>query len=165
MDYRFDIPTYVDNTDLVNVVVEIPKGSRNKYEVAGNGDRLTIVRTMHKSLFRDYKYIFNYGFIANTIAEDHDQLDAIVIDDEPINPLTVVQCKVIGVVRTVDNGEQDDKILCVPVYSKKKSVNLDKILKFLKMYKYPDQEGTVIGDVLGKDDAHKIIIDSRRYMM
>ena len=166
MDYRYDISTF--NTDgSVNVVVEVPKGTHNKYEIdPAKGDKLTIVRTLNKGFlgYRDYKYIFNYGFIPNTEAPDHDQLDAIIIADEAINPLTVLKCKVVGVIRTIDDGEQDDKILVVPVYSTQKSFDLNKILKFLRHYKYPRQSSTIVGDVLGAADATKTINECRLYM-
>lgn len=157
MDYRNDIGIYTNNDKSVNVVIEIPMGSRNKYEIDEvTGSFLKIVRTLHKK----YSYIFNYGFIPRTYEEDHDQLDAIVIDSNPIDPLTVVECKVIGVVKTIDEGKQDDKILCIPKYSDVSLIDLRKIIKFLKNYKYPDQATTIIGDILSANEAHKIISES-----
>ena len=156
MDLRFDLPTYVGDTNLINVVVEIPKGSRNKYEIdETTGDRVTVVRQMNKGFlgFRDYKYIFNYGFICNTAAPDGDQLDAIIISDESIDTLTVLKCKVVAVIRTIDNGEVDDKVF-----------NLNKILRFLKNYKYPNQDKTTVGKVLDAESAHEIIASCRYYM-
>ena len=169
MDYRYDIPTYADASNgELNVVVEIPKGSYNKYEVdEKTGDKLTIVRTLKKGflgLFRDYRYIYNYGFIPSTLAEDKDQLDAIVIADEPIDPLTVIKCKAVAVVHTIDCGECDDKIIVVPVYSNKKSFNLKRIMRYLKNYKYPNNSNTKIGPVYGREEAYKVINNCRLYL-
>lgn len=156
MDYRTQIPTYVGLNDRrINVVCEIPNGTVNKYEIDEvTGEYVKIVRTLSKK----YPYIYNYGFIPQTLEEDGDQLDAIIIADEEIAPLTVLQCSVIGVIKTIDNGEQDDKILVIPTYSTKKSINLKKILKYLRNYKYPNQKGTEIGDVLDANEAY-ILID------
>lgn len=164
MDYRYGLSAYVDKTNLVNVVVEIPKGTGNKYEVDPyNGEVISIVRTLFNGFFRKIIYPFNYGFIPSTLSEDGEQLDAIVIADEAISPLTVLKCKVVGIIRTIDNGEQDDKVIVVPSYYDKKSISyrkIKKIIKFLKYYKYPDQKGTKVGDFLDKDEAYRIIDDA-----
>ena len=166
MDYRYDISTYSANSSeenpLVNVVVEIPKGTIHKYEIdPEKGDKLTIVRDLHKSLLRNYSYPFSYGFIPSTLAPDNDQLDAIILAKEPIDPLSVVECRIAGVVRTVDHGEQDDKILLVPNYLPPQKLNLSKIIKFLKSYKYPDNDSTTVGEILDEKAALQLIEENR----
>lgn len=158
------LPTYADTNGTVNVVVEICKGTYDKYEVEEHtGDKLICVRTLHKGLPRDCKYAYNYGFIPSTYAEDHDQLDAIILCEEKIEPLTVVKCKVMGVVPTIDTGEIDDKIICVPENSKLLKnpklfrKYLTEAIKYLKYYKYPDQKATLVKEFLGPIEAYSII--------
>lgn len=162
MDYRYDIPTF-SKDDFVNVVVEIPKGTLNKYEIdPENGSSLQIVRKLHKGPFHNNKYIFNYGFIPCTLAEDDDQLDAIIIDDDVIDPLTVVTGRAVAVIKTIDHGEQDDKVIVVPTYVHKKSISLKKIVSFLRKYKYPDNKSTTIEDIVTDQEEIFEIINKCR---
>jgi inorganic pyrophosphatase len=126
----------------IRTVVEIPKGSILKYELTSDGSMMTIVREMNKK----YRYIYNYGFIPGTLGGDNDPLDSIVIYPESINPGTVLNCKVVGVIRTIDKGEEDDKIIVIPYFYNPKNIKkeLKKIIKYLNHYKYPDQKGTYI---------------------
>lgn len=158
------LPAYADTKGTINVVVEVSKGTYDKYEIDEHtGDKLTCVRTLHKGFPKDCKYAYNYGFIPSTYAEDHDQLDAIILCSEKIEPLTVVKCKVVGVVPTIDTGEIDDKIICVPENSElikntklfKKYLN--EAIKYLKYYKYPDQKATLVKEFLGPIEAYSII--------
>lgn len=159
MDYR-SLSTY-HNDDIINVVIEIPKGAYSKYEIdPETGSHLNIVRELSHKGTHKYKYPYNYGFIPSTLADDNDQLDVIVISDEPVDPLTVMQCRVIGVVKTIDKGDRDDKILAVPTYSDLKVVKLNEILKFLHSYKYPDNESTTIGEVLDSVAAIELVNES-----
>lgn len=146
------LPAYADDL-IINVVVEIPKGDRLKYEYSENGEYLTVVRELHPR----YRYPFNYGFIPQTLAGDKDPLDAIVIHKESFAPGTILRCKVIGVITTIDQGEEDDKILCVPVFSKPTRINIKKVFNYLNHYKYPYQKGTYVKAVLGPLEAYKRI--------
>ena len=84
----------------LRAVIEIPLGSIIKYELSPKGDTFTAVREMNKK----YRYIYNYGSIPGTLGGDNDPLDVIVIYPEPISAGTVLNCKVVGVVKTVDKG-------------------------------------------------------------
>jgi len=93
-----------------DVVVEIPAGSRNKYEVDHKTGRIRLDRM----LFTSTRYPLDYGFVEDTLALDGDPIDALVMLDEPTFPGCVVRCRVIGMFRMTDEAGGDDKLLCVP---------------------------------------------------
>jgi inorganic pyrophosphatase len=94
-----------------DVLIEIPKGSRNKYEVDHNSGRMRLDRT----LFTSTQYPADYGYIEKTLGEDGDPLDALVIiPGEPLFPGVLVRCRAIGMFRMTDEKGGDDKVLCVP---------------------------------------------------
>lgn len=92
-----------------DVVVEIPKGHRNKYEMDHKTGRIRLDRT----LFTATAYPADYGFIEGTLALDGDPLNALVLVDEPTFPGCLIRCRPIGMFRMVDEHGQDDKVLCV----------------------------------------------------
>jgi len=92
-----------------DVVIEIPKGQRNKYEVDHESGRIRLDRM----LFTSTRYPSDYGFIENTLADDGDPLDALVLLDEPTFPGCIILCRPIGMFRMVDEKGRDDKVLCV----------------------------------------------------
>ncbi len=93
-----------------DVIVEIPAGSRNKYEV----DHETGKIRLDRMLFTSTRYPWDYGFVDDTLGQDGDPLDALVMLDEPTFPGCVVKCRVIGMFRMTDEAGGDDKLLCVP---------------------------------------------------
>ena len=93
-----------------DVLVEIPKGSRNKYEVDHESGRIRLDRT----LFTSTQYPADYGFIENTLGLDGDPLDALVILQAPTFPGCLIACRAIGMFRMTDEAGGDDKVLCVP---------------------------------------------------
>ena len=93
-----------------DVLVEIPKGQRNKYEVDHISGRIRLDRT----LFTSTQYPADYGFIENTLGLDGDPLDAMVILQEPTFPGCLIHCRAIGMYRMTDEAGGDDKVLCVP---------------------------------------------------
>lgn len=97
--------------DEFNVVIEIPKGSQNKYEI----DPMTGATFLDRVLYGSVFYPANYGFIPSTKAEDGDALDALVFINNSVPPSTVVRCRAIGMMNMVDSGEIDSKILAVCV--------------------------------------------------
>lgn len=137
MNLLTDISPIAENSKLIRVLVECEKGSVHKYEYDPRGV-LTVVRDLNKK----YKYPYNYGCIPSTLAGDNDPLDAIIISNESFIPTTVLNCQVIGMIKMIDNGEEDNKILCIPSFNHIKKIKLKKILKYLNNYKYPLQDGT-----------------------
>ena len=93
-----------------DVLVEIPKGQRNKYEVDHASGRIRLDRT----LFTSTQYPADYGFIENTLGLDGDPLDALVLLQEPTFPGCLIKCRAIGMFRMTDEAGGDDKVLCVP---------------------------------------------------
>ena len=95
--------------DVVNVVIEIPKGSNNKYEF---NEKLGVFK-LDRVFYSPFFYPLDYGFIPQTRSEDGDHLDALVIGSEPVVVGAVLEARPIGVLRMVDSGEADAKILAV----------------------------------------------------
>ena len=94
----------------VDVVIEIPMGQRNKYEMDHVSGRIRLDRM----LFTSTRYPADYGFIEDTLADDGDPLDALVLLDEPTFPGCLITCRVIGMFRMRDEKGADEKVLCVP---------------------------------------------------
>ena len=93
-----------------DVTIEIPKGSRNKYEVDHETGRIRLDRR----LFTSTSYPADYGYVEGTLGEDGDPLDALVILDDPTFPGCLIKCRAIGMFRMTDEAGGDDKLLCVP---------------------------------------------------
>jgi inorganic pyrophosphatase len=93
-----------------DVIIEIPKGQRNKYEMDHETGRIRLDRM----LFTSTRYPADYGFIENTLADDGDPLDALVLLEEPTFPGCQIRCRAIGMFRMRDEKGLDDKVLCVP---------------------------------------------------
>lgn len=95
--------------DIVQAIIEIPEGGKAKYELDKKSGLLRLDRVLYSS----FHYPSNYGFIPQTLGEDNDPLDIIVLSQIAIQPLCIVEAKVIGVMQMVDSGEPDDKIIAV----------------------------------------------------
>ncbi|MGY4718685.1 inorganic diphosphatase [Naumannella cuiyingiana] len=93
-----------------DVTIEIPKGTKNKYELDHQTGRIRLDRT----LFTSTQYPSDYGFIEGTLGEDGDPLDALVLVPEPTFPGCLIECRAIGMFRMKDEAGGDDKVLCVP---------------------------------------------------
>lgn len=100
-----------------DVLVEIPGGSRNKYEVDHETGRLRLDRM----LFTSTRYPNDYGYIENTLGQDGDPLDALVLIDEPTFPGVLIRCRAIGMFHMRDEAGGDDKIMCVPAHDIRKN--------------------------------------------
>jgi inorganic pyrophosphatase len=111
MNLWHDLETGARPPDVVTVVVEIPKGSRNKFEF----DKTLGVFRLDRVLYSAMEYPGDYGFIPRTFYEDDDPLDALVMVTEPTFPGCIIQTRPIGLFRMEDRGKHDDKVLCVPV--------------------------------------------------
>ena len=92
-----------------DVTIEIPAGSRNKYEIDHETGRLKLDRM----LFTATRYPHDYGFVDNTLGEDGDPLDALVLVEEPTFPGCLIRCRTIGMFRMTDEAGGDDKLICV----------------------------------------------------
>ena len=144
-------------------VIEIEKGSKMKYEL----DKKTGFLMLDRVLYTSTHYPANYGFIPRTYADDKDPLDVLVLFSPEIYPLTLVKVRPIGVVRMVDGGDIDDKIIGVlvndPTSKDYHSVNdlpshiFDEIMHFFKVYKQLENKKTAVKSLYDKDKAIEII--------
>jgi inorganic pyrophosphatase len=151
----------------LHVLIEIPKGSRNKYEW---DEELQAIK-LDRFLFSSVVYPTDYGFIPETLAEDDDPLDVMVCVSEPTFPGCVIHVKVIAVLRMRDDKGVDDKVLCVPLHDPNwntveeledipQSLR-DEISHFFSIYKQPEGK-TVKVDGWFPRDAAMAVIDAAR---
>ncbi|HMR48683.1 MAG TPA: inorganic diphosphatase [Arachnia sp.] len=114
---------------LFDVTVEIPKGTKNKYEMDHNTGRIRLDRT----LFTSTQYPYDYGFVEGTLGEDGDPLDAMVIGEEPTFPGCLIECKAVAMFRMRDEMGGDDKVLCVPTADTRRShlTDLDAVPEYV----------------------------------
>lgn len=143
--------------------IEIPQGSKNKYEL----DKYSGALKLDRILYTSTHYPHNYGFIPKTLADDGDALDVLVICSEPIVPLALVECYPIGLLEMVDGGSKDAKILAIakndPVYNSFTDIKQipDHILKeiqhFFQVYKQLEGKETVVNKIRGRQIAMEVI--------
>jgi inorganic pyrophosphatase len=149
--------------DLVPVIVEVPKGSKTKYEL----DKPSGLIRVDRVLFSSVHYPANYGFIPRTYCGDHDPLDALVLGQEPVVPLSIVIAKPIGVMKMVDQGESDDKIIAVhandPEYAHYESISqlpphrLAEVRRFFEDYKVLEHKTVVVEAFQDRGAALEVI--------
>ncbi len=155
-------PERIKPTDFT-AVIEIPKGSKCKYEL----DKYTGILQLDRILYTSTHYPANYGFIPRTYADDGDPLDVLVLCSEPIYPLTLIRVYPIGVMRMLDGGKMDDKIIAVPfsdpTYLGIESIDglpahiFDEIMHFFKVYKQLENKQTDVKSLFGAEEAIRII--------
>jgi inorganic pyrophosphatase len=153
--------------DSITVMVEIPKGSRNKYEY----DQKSKSIKFDRMLFSSVHYPSDYGFIPDTLAEDHDPLDVLILVSEATFPGCTIDVKPIALFKMVDNEEKDDKILCVPVMDplwnhieKLSDVPphlLNEIEHFFSIYKDLEKKKTKVEGWGSKVEALSVIKESK----
>jgi inorganic pyrophosphatase len=151
-----------------NAIIEIPKGSKAKYEF----DKKTGLIFLDRVLYTATYYPANYGFIPQTSSRDGDPLDVLVLCQESLLPKTLVHVKAIGVVKMTDQRKTDEKIIAVPVrdpsYSSYTDVSqlpahfLEEIKHFFQVYKQLEGKKTVVRKVLGRAEAVRVIRESSK---
>ncbi len=159
------------NPDDFMMVVEIPKGSKKKYEL----DKETGFLMLDRILYTSTHYPANYGFIPRTYGDDEDPLDVLLICSQPLEPLTLVRAYPIGVISMVDNGRKDEKIIAIafndPNYNNYTSIDqlpahvFEEMTHFFRVYKNLENKDTAVDEVSGPDVAVKIIDEAiNRYI-
>jgi len=155
-----------DIPDVVKGIIEIPKGNRAKYELDKESGLLRLDRVLYSSMY----YPHNYGFIPQSFCDDHDPLDILILSQIEVVPLCIVEAKVIGVMRMLDNGEADDKIIAVAAGDP--SVNhyediaelpphmITEIMSFFEDYTKLENKTVVVEKFFDKATALKIMEDS-----
>jgi inorganic pyrophosphatase len=151
---------------IVNGMIEIPQGSRTKYEI----DKATGLLKLDRVIYSSFHYPVNYGMIPQTLGLDGDPLDILVICSESIQPLCLVEATVIGNMQMIDNGEEDDKIIAVATQDPGVNHYTDvydlpqhfkAVLKnYFENYKVLENKVVEIDEFQSKDIAYKIINDS-----
>lgn len=163
-----DVTPGVEGAELPAVfraIIEIPKGSNNKYELDKPTGMLKLDRVLSSAVY----YPANYGFIPQTLAEDHDPLDVLVYSTEEIPPMTLCEARAVGLMTMVDHGDPDHKIIAVlesdPIYSEFKKASdfpkhIFKMLKrFFEDYKTLEGKEVEVDDILPAETAHAVIED------
>jgi len=152
----------------LQIMVEIPKGSRNKYEYDKELKQMRLDRVLHSPVH----YPTDYGFVPNTLAKDGDPLDVLVLIEEPTFPGCYIEVRPIGMLHMSDEKGVDEKILCVPVtdpfWKYAKDITdvpnhiLTEIEHFFTIYKLLEEKKTVVEGWRNRDEALKVIANSQQ---
>lgn len=152
--------------EKVNALIEIPQGSRTKYEI----DKTTGLLKLDRVIYSSFHYPVNYGFIPQTLGHDGDPLDILVLCSQSIQSLCLVQATVIGNMQMIDSGEKDDKIIAVA--TKDPSVNhissigdmpphfMNELRNYFEQYKVLENKQVYIEDFQDKEIAYGIISEA-----
>jgi inorganic pyrophosphatase len=161
-----DVSYGEQSPSIVQCIIEIPSGSKAKYEL----DKESGLLRLDRVLFSSVHYPANYGFIPRTYCGDKDPLDVLVISQVEVVPFCIVNAKVIGVMRMLDGGESDDKIIAVAADDI--SVNhynditdlpphtILEVQRFFEDYKKLEKKKVVVEDFLGREEAYRIVRES-----
>ena len=155
-------PKRITPTDFM-AFIEIPKGSKNKYELDKETGLVMLDRVLHTSTH----YPANYGMIPRTYAADYAPLDVLVLCSEPLHPSTLVRCYPIGAIKMLDNGRADEKIIAIPFSDPTYNVYRDifalpkhtytEMSHFFAIYKTLENKQTAVDETLGADEAIEIV--------
>ncbi|WP_400192490.1 inorganic diphosphatase [Hymenobacter sp. B81] len=153
---------------VVNAIIEIPKGSKGKYELDKDSGLLKLDRV----LFSAVHYPAAYGFIPQTYCDDKDPLDVLVLCSVDVVPMCLIEAKVIGVMQMIDNNEEDDKIIAVAAndvsmnhyndISELPPHTLLEMRRFFEDYKKLENKEVIVEKFMGREEAYKIVQDSLR---
>lgn len=150
----------------VNALIEISKGSQCKYEI----DKATGLLKLDRVIYSSFHYPVNYGFIPQTLGEDNDPLDILVLCSESLQPLCLVEVTVIGNMQMIDNGEKDDKIIAVATNDPSVnhvqeihnlSAHFIAVLKnYFEQYKVLENKTVIIDEFQPRETAYNVINES-----
>ena len=145
-------------------VIEIPRGSKNKYELDKESGLLRLDRILYTSTH----YPANYGFIPRTLSEDGDPLDVLVLCQESLEPLSILECYPIGMITMIDENEEDEKIIAIPIndpflnnytdITELPQHQFQEIKHFFEIYKYLENKETRVDKICGREEAIATLI-------
>jgi inorganic pyrophosphatase len=159
-----DVEPGNDIEQWFNAIIEIPKGSKNKYEI----DKKTGLLKLDRVLFSAVHYPANYGFIPRSFCDDGDPLDVLALGQEPVHPLCIIRARAIGVISMKDEKGIDDKIIAVqvddPEYNHYRDISeipvhrLKELKRFFLDYKVLEEKEVQVDKLRGRVDANNVII-------
>lgn len=163
MNVWHDVALERITTKKFEAFIEIPKGCKAKYEL----DKATGLLRLDRVLYTSTVYPANYGFIPRTLAEDGDPLDVLVLCGETIYPATLVTCYPIGVIKMIDGGSLDEKIIAIPcedpsykdyydIQELPKHI-FEEMMHFFEVYKSLEHKQTTVKEICHRDEAMEII--------
>ena len=163
-----DVPWGHDLREAFYAVIEIPEGSKVKYEL----DKPTGLLLTDRVLYSAVRYPANYGFVPQTYCDDGDPLDVLVLCQEALVPLSIARARAIGVIPMRDDKGQDDKIIAVhlddPQYAHYRDVAelpphiLQEVRRFFLDYKVLEHKQVIIERLLGHEEAERVILEAVR---
>jgi inorganic pyrophosphatase len=149
-----------------NSVIEIPSGSSVKYELDKVSGLIKLDRVLHSAVY----YPANYGFIPQSLAEDDDPLDVLVLCQEPVVPLTIIHARAIGFMTMIDSGKKDHKIIAVatedPEFNSYRQASempphrLVMLRRFFQDYKQLEGKAVEVDEIKPAEDSYPVIIDA-----
>ncbi len=165
MNLLHDVPA--GSKEVMNVIIEIPKFSKNKYEIDKETGLISLDRVMHTA--QDYP--FDYGFVPQTLFDDGDALDVIIITTYPLAPGILVKARPVAIMEMIDGGDRDDKVVAVPVDDPRfseitdlKDLNkhfIKETSHFFETYKKVQNKEVSVGPWHGKEEAMQAFEKSR----
>lgn len=160
---------YPEFPKIIPAIIEVPKGSQIKYELDKKSGLVKVDRILYSAVH----YPANYGFIPQTYGDDNDPLDILVLSQYPVCPLCIMRARPIGVMKMIDGGESDDKIIAVheddPLYNCYEHIDqlpphlLKTLQRFFEDYKVLEQKEVRIEKFLGPQEALNLIEEARIY--
>ena len=155
-----------DAPETIYAVIEIAQGGKVKYEL----DKATGLLRVDRVLYSSVVYPANYGFIPQTLGDDRDPLDVLVLMQEPVVPLSLLRARPIGLMNMVDQGQQDEKIICIhvddPAFNGYKHIDqlpphrLHELKRFFQDYKRLEDKEVRVHDFIGPEEAKRVIMES-----
>jgi len=161
-----DVPVGPDAPDVFQAIIEIPQGGKVKYEL----DKETGLLRVDRMLYSSVVYPANYGFIPKSYGDDHDPLDVLVLAQEPVDPLSILRARPIGMMSMLDEEQEDAKIICIhlddPAFSDYWHIKdlpdhrLRELKRFFQDYKKLENKSVRVQDFFGPERAKTVVQDS-----